>query len=58
MDKLRVYLTGSNLLFFTADDYSGWNPEYVDNTSPTTYGYQVGALPITRTLAIGVNLDF
>lgn len=58
MDKLRVYLTGSNLLFFTADNYSGWNPEYIDNTSPTTYGYQVGALPIIRTLAIGVNLDF
>ncbi len=34
--KARVYVTGQNLLYVTADDYTGYNPESIRDTSPTT----------------------
>ncbi|MDN3664603.1 SusC/RagA family TonB-linked outer membrane protein [Algibacter miyuki] len=55
---LRVYATGQNLIYKTADNYTGWNPEAVDKTSPTQYGYQRGGSPIYRTISLGLNLDF
>jgi len=56
--KARVYASGQNLLYFTADDYTGFNPESVDTTSPTTYGYQRAGSPIFRTITLGLNLEF
>ena len=56
--KARVYATGQNLLYFTADDYTGFNPESIQTTSPTTYGYQRGGSPIARTISLGLNLEF
>ncbi|MEO9572086.1 MAG: TonB-dependent receptor [Polaribacter sp.] len=56
--NLKIYATGQNLLYLTADDYTGWNPEALDKTSPTQYGYQRGGSPIYSTLSIGVNIDF
>ncbi len=56
--KARVYAAGQNLMYLTADDYTGFNPESIDNTSPTTYGYQRAGSPIVRTISIGLNLDF
>ncbi|PKG50617.1 SusC/RagA family TonB-linked outer membrane protein [Olleya sp. 1-3] len=56
--KARVYATGQNLLYVTASDYTGFNPESVDNTSATTYGYQRGGSPIQRTISVGLNLEF
>ena len=58
MGSLRIYATGSNLMYLTADDYTGFNPESVNNTSPTTYGYQRAGSPVFRTISLGVNLDF
>ena len=58
IEKARVYVSAQNLLYFTADDYTGFNPESVDNTSPTTYGYQRAGSPVYRTISVGVNLDF
>lgn len=58
MDKLRIYATGSNLLYFTADDYTGFNPESVYSTSPTTYGYQRAGSPVFSTISLGINVDF
>ncbi|MGC4129357.1 MAG: TonB-dependent receptor [Bergeyella sp.] len=58
MTKARLYATGQNILYFTADDYTGWNPESIDNTSPTTYGYQLGGFPIFRTVSLGMNVEF
>lgn len=55
---LRIYAAGQNLLYWTADDYTGFNPESIDNTSPTTYGYQRAGSPIFRTISIGINADF
>ncbi len=56
--KARVYATGQNLLYVTASDYTGFNPESVDNTSATTYGYQRAGSPIQRTISVGLNLEF
>ncbi|WP_431159159.1 SusC/RagA family TonB-linked outer membrane protein [Winogradskyella poriferorum] len=54
----RVYFSGSNLLYFTADNYTGFNPESINNTSPTTYGYQRAGSPIQRTFTFGINVNF
>ncbi|MEW7290603.1 carboxypeptidase-like regulatory domain-containing protein [Aquimarina sp. 2304DJ70-9] len=63
IDKLRVYLNGENLIYITADDYFGFNPEGANyNTRganlATTFGYQRGAPPIPRVVSMGLNLQF
>jgi TonB-dependent SusC/RagA subfamily outer membrane receptor len=62
-DKLRLYVTGENLLFFTADGYEGFNPEAAGQTSdnantPLTAGYQRGDGPVVRTISAGINFQF
>jgi len=54
----RVYVAGQNLIYKTADGYTGFNPESINNTSPTTYGYQRAGSPIFSTVTLGVNLQF
>ncbi|SHI80728.1 SusC/RagA family TonB-linked outer membrane protein [Algibacter luteus] len=61
--SLRLYITGENLLYFTAADYEGFNPEAQGQTSnnantPLTAGYQRGDGPIVRTISAGLNLQF
>ncbi len=58
MSSARIYGTGQNLLYLTADDYTGFNPESINSTSATTYGYQRAGSPIFSTISIGVNLEF
>lgn len=55
---MRLYATGTNLLFKTADDYTGFNPDSIDKQPPTNYGYQRAGSPIYRTVSFGLNLDF
>ncbi|WP_298878978.1 SusC/RagA family TonB-linked outer membrane protein [uncultured Polaribacter sp.] len=62
-DKLRLYLTGENLLFFTAKGYEGFNPEAAGQTSsnantPLTAGYQRGDGPVVKTISAGINFQF
>ncbi|MGB1243789.1 MAG: hypothetical protein ACPG49_14785, partial [Chitinophagales bacterium] len=56
--KARVYVSGQNLMYMTADDYTGFNPESINDTSPTTYGYQRAGSPIQKTVSVGLNLGF
>lgn len=58
LTNLRLYATGQNLLFITADDYTGWNPEHVRELTPLTYGYQRGGTAIQRTITLGLNVEF
>ncbi|MBP1839461.1 SusC/RagA family TonB-linked outer membrane protein [Formosa algae] len=58
LQGLRIYATGQNLIYETADNYTGWNPEALDKTSPTQSGYQRGGSPIYSTISLGLNLDF
>ncbi|WP_159301966.1 SusC/RagA family TonB-linked outer membrane protein [Maribacter litoralis] len=55
---LRVYATAQNLLYITADDYHGFNPEHVDGSNPRAYGSQRAGTPIFRTVTVGLNVDF
>lgn len=61
--NLRLYLTGENLLFFTAKGYEGFNPEAQGQTSdnantPLTSGYQRGDGPVVKTISAGINFQF
>ncbi|WP_344786824.1 TonB-dependent receptor [Postechiella marina] len=61
--RLRLYLTGENLLYFTAKGYEGFNPEAAGQTSnnantPLTAGYQRGDGPVVRTISAGINFQF
>ena len=58
LSSARVFFSGQNLIYITADDYTGFNPESINNTSPTTYGYQRAGSPIFRTMSIGLNVEF
>ena len=58
LTSARLYLSGQNLIYKTASDYTGFNPESINNTSPTTWGYQRAGSPIFRTISLGLNLEF
>ncbi len=57
IDRLRFYITGTNLVTFT--DYLGYNPEVsnISNNSLTP-GEDYGAYPLTRSFTMGINLTF
>ena len=58
MSKMRVYLSGQNLMYLTAKNYTGFNPESVNNTSATTFGYQRAGSPVFSTVTLGLNVEF
>jgi TonB-linked SusC/RagA family outer membrane protein len=58
LTSARVYVTGQNLLYLTADDYTGFNPESINTTVPGTYGYQRAGSPVFSTVSLGVNIEF
>jgi TonB-dependent starch-binding outer membrane protein SusC len=57
MQKIKVYVTGQNMLTFTK--YSGFDPEVssfgMDNTR---MGYDFGSYPSVRTVIFGASLSF
>lgn len=56
---LRVYVSGQNLIYTTADEYNGFNPEFIDNNNtPITYGAQRAGTPLFRTFTAGLNVQF
>ena len=58
LSGLRLYATGQNLLYITANDYHGFNPEHVDGNNPRAYGSQRAGTPIFSTISMGLNIDF
>jgi len=58
LSGVRVYATGQNLIYITADDYHGFNPEHVDGSNPRAFGSQRAGNPIFRTVTLGLNIDF
>jgi len=58
ISKARIYVAGQNLWYSTAADYTGFNPESINNTSPTTWGYQRAGSPIQKTYTVGLNIEF
>jgi TonB-linked SusC/RagA family outer membrane protein len=58
--KLRLYLSSGNLWYHFANNYASYNPE-ADNgfpNDPLRKGYQRGAVPISRTVVFGINVEF
>ena len=45
-------------MYLKADNYTGFNPESINDTSSTTYGYQRAGSPVFKTISLGVNLEF
>ena len=58
LTSLRLYATAQNLIYITADDYHGFNPEHIDGSNPRAYGSQRAGTPIFKTVTFGVNIDF
>jgi len=58
LTSLRVYATGQNLIYLTASDYTGFNPESINTTVPGTYGYQRAGSPVFSTVSLGLNIEF
>jgi TonB-linked SusC/RagA family outer membrane protein len=62
LSKARFYFTGENLLYVKASDFTGLNPEAITTSgvyaSPLVSGYQRGAFPVQRTIAIGIDVNF
>ena len=58
LSGLRIYATAQNLIYITADDYHGFNPEHVDGNNPRAYGSQRAGTPIFKTISFGLNVDF
>ncbi|MCI4668258.1 MAG: TonB-dependent receptor [Bacteroidia bacterium] len=60
MDGLRVYFTGNNI--FNISDFRGYNPDGIDtrsnSTQTLTRGWIQTTNPLTRFMAMGVNLKF
>ena len=50
--------SAQNLLYITAADYHGFNPEHDDYGNPRAYGSQRAGTPIYKTVSFGVNIDF
>jgi len=55
---LRLYASAQNLIYITADDYHGFNPEHIDGSNPRAYGSQRAGTPIFKTVTLGLNIDF
>lgn len=58
LEGLRLYATAQNLIYITADDYHGFNPEHIDGSNPRAYGSQRAGNPIFQTISFGMNVDF
>tara|TARA_R110001592_G_scaffold39084_15_gene128850 strand:+ start:7261 stop:10338 length:3078 start_codon:yes stop_codon:yes gene_type:complete len=56
--KARLYVSAQNLMYLTAKGYTGFNPESINTTSSTTYGYQRAGSPVFSTISMGVNIEF
>ncbi len=59
VNSARVYVSGQNLLYIMAKNYTSFNPEGVTfNDNPIQGGYQVGAAPVPHAVTVGINLEF
>ncbi|WP_303312615.1 TonB-dependent receptor [Hymenobacter sp. BT730] len=54
MSSVRIFATGQNI--FTATDYSGFTPELPGG--PLDSGIEATTYPTSRTLALGLNVNF
>ncbi|MEM7551742.1 MAG: TonB-dependent receptor [Bacteroidota bacterium] len=61
LSSARIYASASNLLYLTASDFTGFNPESIrqgGDFNAITNGYNRGGVPLARRIVIGVNINF
>lgn len=62
LSSVRIYLSGSDLLYIWGGDYKGINPESRITTgtysSAMISGYQRGGFPLTSTISAGFDINF
>ena len=62
LSSLRLYTSGQNLFFQSANGYRGINPEGRSTSGPYASsliaGYQRGAFPIPKTYVFGIDINF
>ena len=62
LSSLRLYTSGQNLFFHSANGYRGINPEGRSTSGPYASsliaGYQRGAFPIPKTYVFGIDINF
>lgn len=58
LNSARIYVAGQNLVYRTADGYTGFNPESNNQNSSTTWGYQRAGSPISKVYTIGLSVEF
>ncbi len=63
LSGVRAYFSGQNLIYLTASNYRGINPEARKTSgssygSPLVDGYQRGAFPLNRTFTVGLDITF
>jgi TonB-linked SusC/RagA family outer membrane protein len=57
LEGARVYATGNNL--WTATHYTGFDPDVSSQSTGTTNrGIDIGAYPLSRSVTIGLNLNY
>ena len=55
-NKIRAYVTGENL--FTCTKYLGLDPEFGYSYSPEYAGLDLGKVPVSRNVKVGLILNF
>ncbi len=55
IDRLRVYLSGQNLLTLTG--YKGYDPDFISD-GLFSRGFEFGSFPNPRTLSLGIDVKF
>lgn len=62
LSGIRLYVSGSNLLYIWGDNYKGINPESRITSSRYSNsmiaGYQRGGFPLTSTISAGFDINF
>ena len=58
LTNARLYASGQNLLWITAEGYTAWNPEALRDEGVLNLGYQRGGSPVSRVISLGVNVEF
>ena len=62
LSSLRLYTSGQNLFFHSANGYRGINPEGRSTSGPYASsliaGYQRGSFPIPKTYVFGIDINF
>lgn len=59
LNRFRIYGAAQNLLYLTADSYTGLNPEGLRNqNNPLISGYQRGEHPVQQQFTMGVEINF